>query len=171
MSEDKLYEKGLENFSSTGIIIGNALMLILIALGAIACSYFSPILMYSYLAFSIIMVFLVLRKLVCTNCYYYGKKCAIGWGKLSAVFFKKGDINKFSSNKGIKIAPIVYGIISFVPIVLIIIAIILDFSITKLIVLVLLLALSAYSGSIGRKKSCIKCKMRLICPGCAVKEK
>ena len=27
----------------------------------------------------------------CMNCYYYGKHCGIGRGKLCSVFFKKGD--------------------------------------------------------------------------------
>jgi hypothetical protein len=44
-----------------------------------------------------------------------------------------------------------------------------SFSLIKIIVLVLLLSVSSYSGAIGRKKSCEQCKMRYICPGSAAK--
>ena len=31
----------------------------------------------------------------CTDCYYYGKRCANGNGKLSSLFFRKGDPKNF----------------------------------------------------------------------------
>jgi hypothetical protein len=107
---------------------------------------------------------------VCTNCYYYDKWCGIGWGKLSALFYKKGDINDFSKSSGIKIAPLIYGLLMFIPIILIIVSMIQEFNIFKIVVLVLLLLISGYSGSVGRKKSCSQCKMMLLCPGSAVKQ-
>ena len=85
----KIYEPGLEENPKGRIILGNLVMLFLIALGTIACWYFYPLLAWIYLAFALIMVYIVLRKLVCTNCYYYNKWCGLGWGKLSALLFKK----------------------------------------------------------------------------------
>ena len=60
--------------------------------------------------------------------------------------------------------------LSLIPLVLIIISIIREFTVVKAAVLVLLILVSIYSGAVSRKNSCMKCKMRLICPGCAVKE-
>jgi len=165
----KIYEKGLEENPKGRIILGNLVMLFLIALGTIACWYFYPLLAWIYLAFALIMVYIVLRKLVCTNCYYYNKWCGLGWGKLSALMFKKGDIENFSNSFGLKIAPLTYGIIMMIPIVLIIISIVQVYSIYKVGVLILLLLLSVYSGGISRKKGCERCKMKLSCPGSAVK--
>ena len=150
------------------IIFANFMMLLWISLGAIACYFFYPMLALFFLAFAIIMVYIVLRKLVCTNCYYYNKRCSMGWGKISALLFEKGDIEDFSDSIGIKIAPLVYGLLSIVPIILIIISIFQEFLISKAVVLILLLLISFYSG-ISRKKTCSKCKMRIICPGSAVK--
>lgn len=147
------------------------MMLLWIALGTLACWFLHPLIGWIYLAFAFIMVYFVLRKIVCTNCYYYGKRCPIGWGKWTALFFKKGDIEKFSSSIGIKLAPLTYGLLSFLPLVFIIVSMIKHFSIPKLITLILLLLISFYSGSISRAKSCVGCKMRLMCPGCAVKNK
>ena len=171
MGEVKLYEQGLEEYPRSSIIIGNLAMATWIALGTIGCWFLSPLGAWIFLAFAVVMVGVVLRKLVCTNCCYYGKWCGIGWGKLSALMFSKGDEEKFSTSLGLKLAPITYGILTVVPVVFLVISMF-DTSrllVPKIVVLVLLLAVSFYSGTAGRKKGCSNCKMRLACPGSAVK--
>ena len=64
-----IYEKGLEEYSKLGIILGNFMMILWIALGTIACWFLHPSIAWIYLAFAIIMVFIVLRKVVCINPY------------------------------------------------------------------------------------------------------
>ena len=167
--EIKLYKKGLEKHSKTGIFLGNLAMILWIVFGTIACWFLHPLIAWVYLALALIMVFVVLRKLVCTNCYYYNKWCPIGWGKLCALFFKKGNIEKFGDCIGLKLAPLTYGLLSLVPIISVIISLIQNFLVYKIIVLLFLILISYYSGTIGRKKSCSNCKMKLICPGSAVK--
>jgi len=164
-----MYDEGLEEYPKAGIVIGNFLMFLWIALGTIACWFLSLLFAWIYFVFAIIMVLIVLRKLVCTNCYYYDKWCAIGWGKLSALFFKKGKIENFPNTFGLKLAPLTYGLLSLIPIILIIISLIQKITFFKIAILLLLLLISFYSAVIGRKKSCVNCKMRLICPGTAVK--
>jgi hypothetical protein len=63
-----------------------------------------------------------------------------------------------------------YGLLTLIPMILVIISMVQAFTIAKLVVLLLLLMVGFYSGFISRKRGCINCKMRLICPGCAVKE-
>jgi len=166
----KIYEQGIEEYPKRNGIIGNFFMLLWIIIGTIACWFLYPLIAWLYFAFAIIVVYIVLRKLVCTNCYYYDKWCHIGWGKLSALLFKKDDIEKFSMGVGIKIAPFVYGSLTLIPIIILIISMFNGFTLFKLSILVLLLLVGFYSGTISRKKSCAKCKMRLICPGSAIKE-
>ncbi|MCK4532729.1 hypothetical protein KAU39_02995 [bacterium] len=122
-----------------------------------------------YLLFAIIMVGVVLRKLLCTNCYYYSKWCCLGWGRVSALFFKEGNIKKFNIGYGQKLAPLTYGLLTVIPLIFLVVSIFQEFVIFKVIILILLLLVSIYSGVINRKKTCVKCRMRLICPGCAVK--
>lgn len=164
-----LYEQGLEAYPKSGAILGNLVMLVWMTLGTIACRFVSPLAGWLYLAIALGMVYVVLRKLVCTNCYYYDKLCAIGWGKLAARFFKPGKIENFSTCAGIKIAPATYGALTLIPVVLLVISLFQQFTWTKILVLVFLLLISFYSGTISRKKSCARCKMRLVCPGSAVK--
>ena len=167
--EIDFHEPGLEQFSKKGAVIGNLVMAAWIALGTIACWFLSPIVAWVYLAVGASMVWVVLRRLVCVNCYYYGKWCAMGWGKLAALFFKKGDVEKFSTSIGVKMAPVVYGLLSLIPVVLLIVALFDLVSAPRIIVLVLLVGVSAYSAIVNRKKTCAQCKMRFICPGSAVK--
>ncbi len=142
-----------------------------ITLGTIACWFFNPIIAWIFLFIVIIMVFVVLRRMLCTRCYYYNKRCHIGWGKFSAKFFKKKDIVEFSRCKGLRIAPVVYGLMMIIPLIMIIISMIFEFLVFKLIIAILLGLISFYSSGPSRKKGCKKCKMNLICPGSAIKHK
>lgn len=169
MKEVKFYKQGLEEYPKSSIFLGNFLMILWISLGTIACWFFYPLTAWIYLAFAVIMVGIVLRKLLCTNCYYYNKWCCMGWGKLSALLFKKGDIKQFNISIGQKLAPLTYGLLTIIPLIFIVISSFQEFSISKIVVLIFLLLISFYSGAISRKKTCAKCKMRLICKGCAVK--
>ena len=164
-----IFEQGLEEHSKATIVLGNLIMILWIALGTIACWFLYPLVAWIYLAFAIIMVGIILRKLVCTNCYYYDKWCHMGWGKLSALFFKKGNIDEFNSGVGLKLAPLTYGLLALIPIIAIVISIVQEFTVSRIVVLLLLLSASFYSGTISRKKACACCKMRLNCKGCAAK--
>jgi hypothetical protein len=168
-SEVKIYEQGIEEFGLGSIIFGNLAMLVWIMLGTTCCWFFHPIAAWVYLAVALLMVFVILRRLVCVNCYYYGKRCPIGWGKLAALMFKQGSMDKFGTSVGVKLAPMTYGLLSLIPLGFVIAAMVQDFEVAQPVVLVLLLAMSAYSGTISRKKSCVNCRMRYACPGCAVK--
>ena len=168
-AETKIYPPGLEEYPESSIIIGNLLMILWISLGTIACWFLYPLAAWLYLSFAFVMVGFILRKALCTNCYYYDKWCSMGWGKLSALFFKRGDIEKFNSDLGQTLAPLTYGLLILAPIILIVISTIQVFSVSKIIVLVLLLAISFFSAIIIRKKLCAQCKMMLSCKGCAAK--
>ena len=144
-------------------------MLLWIASGTVACWFLYPIIAWIYLAFAIIMVGVILRKLVCTNCYYYGRWCSTGWGKLSALLFKQGNMENFDTSIGIKLAPLTYGLLTLIPLICIVISMVQGFTVPKIVVLVLLLLVAFYSGFVRRKKVCANCKMKLVCPGSAVK--
>lgn len=168
-NQAKLYGLGLEAYPKKGIFFSNIIMILWIALGTFACWLVHPLIGWLYFAFSTKMIFIVLRKMVCTNCYYYARWCSTGWGKLSCVFFKKGKLENFKTSTGIKIAPFTYGLLAIVPLILLIISLIQKYSTFKLAVLALLLSVSVYSGAISRKKACSNCKMKTMCPGSAAK--
>ncbi len=166
-TETKIYEAGIEECSKPGIMFGNLVMIVWIALGAFALSILSPIIAIIYALFAVIMIVFVLRKLLCTNCYYYGKWCHIGWGKLATLFFKKGDQSKFKTSIGQKVAPVTYGILTLLPLLILIFSMFQQFSFLKLGIFIGILIVGGYSGGIARKKACNECKMKLNCPNCA----
>jgi len=168
-NEAKLFEEGVEKSSAGIIIIDNLMMILWMGLGFIGCLFISPILAGIYLAWAVTMIYVILRKLVCTKCYYYDKLCHSGWGKLSALFFKKDNVENFNCTVVKILPPLTYGLLLVIPLVSIIISMNQSYSMTKIIVLILLLSVSSYSGAIGRKKSCERCKMKYICPGSAAK--
>ncbi len=149
--QDDLFEGGLEKHSFRRILTGNVFVIIWLILGALACWYFYPLIGLMYLITSFVLVYVVLRKLVCVNCYYYDKWCAIGFGKLSAIMFKKGRIEAFPTSIGMKLAPATYGLLIIVPLLLLLVSIIGGFSWYKIIVFVLLLIVSVYNFGVGRR--------------------
>ena len=164
----RLYEQGLEEYPKSSAVLGNLAMLLWFALGTIACWFLSPLLAWIYLGFALVMVYVVLRKLLCVNCYYYGRWCSMGWGKLCALMFESGDIHDFDHSVGQRLAPAIYGVLSLVPLILLIVSLVLSFAPSKLVVLLLFLLVCGYSATAGRKRACAECKMRLTCKGSAV---
>lgn len=169
MEAGKQKETGLEEYPKAVIIIENLALLIWIALGALAASYVATELAIAYVAFAAIMLLFLLRKLLCTHCYYYGKWCHIGWGKLTALIFPKGNPEEFNTGLGQKLVPVTYGLLMMVPILALVFSMLGAFTLEKLGLLIAIFAVSGYSGFIARKNSCALCKMRCNCKGCAVK--
>lgn len=168
--ECELCAEGWEEYPKGYALLSNLPMLIWIGLGTAACWFLYPLIAWIYLTVALIMLYIVLRRLVCVNCYYYGKWCSIGWGKLAALLFKQGDIERFADSPGLKVAPMTYGTLTLVPVVLLTISLIKDFAIHKLVIMILLLLISFYNGVLSRKKSCARCKMNTICPGSLAKK-
>jgi hypothetical protein len=168
--EVKLNEKGVEQYPMSRVVLGNILMILWIVVGTIAVWFFSPLVATLYLIVAVVTVYVILRKLVCTNCYYYDKWCSMGWGKLAAALFKQGRIEEFNESIGLRLAPIIYGLLTIFPLIVVIVAIIAEIDFYKIAVLVILLFFSVYSGSISRKSACASCKMNTMCRGSAVKQ-
>ena len=173
MDEQELYEDGVEDCKKFYVICENVLIVGMIALGFFGMYPLSfggiPFVSILYVLFALIMMVFVLRKYLCTNCYYYDKWCHCGWSKLSSIMFKKGSGNQ---ELGGKLAGFSWGILMGLPIIgMIIIVIIGEISlIDELIFLAPFIALVAVNG-ILHKIDCEKCKMRYICPGSSAKKK
>ena len=66
-----------------------------------------------YLLFAFLMLGLILRKHLCIYCYYYGRLCGMGWGKLSSCLFKEKSGNY---ELGMKLAGLTWGLLTVIPI-------------------------------------------------------
>jgi len=167
----KLYEKGLEKYSLGCIIGQNIFFLIYFGIGFTGMLPLKihgfPVISALYALFLAIMLLFILRKHLCTHCYYYGKLCSIGWGKLSSLMFKEKSGNY---KLGIKLAGITWALATLIPIIGIVISLILNFTIHRSILLGLFILLTPVNF-ILHKNSCKRCKMKNICPASMVKGK
>ncbi|MCX6818842.1 MAG: hypothetical protein NT129_02480 [Candidatus Aenigmarchaeota archaeon] len=157
--------KYYENYPYWMIILSNLLSLAIYFIGAIIIYRFGLIWLLIYLLY-IIWLELRLLKGSCANCYYYGKYCAFGKGKLSCLFFSKGNSKKFI-HKQITWKDIISDFMVFIsPLIIGIIVLIMDFSWLFLALVVLLSLLGFVGNAIIRDAwACKYCKQRKIgCP-------
>jgi len=171
MGEQKLYEKGLENYPKTAVVLTNVLLLLWFGFAAYGMSALRfaglPIISIIYLLFAFLMLGFVLRKHLCTHCYYYNKLCGTGWGKLSSHLFGEKSGNY---ELGVKLAGLTWGLLMIIPIIAIPVAMFLhrEFLLPGGICLAGFLAIMVIN-QLGRKKGCAQCKMRYICKASAAK--
>ena len=88
--ENKTYEK----FPFWMVLISDAVSFGIYLIGAYIIYQFGLIWFCLYLLFCLYQEFRVMR-LSCIHCYYYGKLCGLGKGKIASLFLKKGDPKKF----------------------------------------------------------------------------
>jgi len=164
--EKKLYQKGLEKYSLLSAIGQNLFLAAYFGVAFVGMYPLQirdiPIVSIIFITFISVMLIFVLRKHLCTNCFYYGKICGTGWGKLAACLFRK---NSGNYELGGKLASITWMLAMFFPLIGMIFALILNwFSITIALLLMIFIILSGMNFFI-HKKTCERCKMRFICPG------
>lgn len=97
----------------------------------------------------------------CVNCYYYGKTCGFGKGRLSSLFFKKGDPSKFCEKEMSWKDVIPDLLLSLVPLLIGIVLIIIKFDFLLLFAVILIIALTTIgNGFIRGRLTCHYCKQR-----------
>jgi len=115
----------------------------------------------------IVIIQILLKKHLCSGCYYYGKLCHLGWGKISSALFKQ-DSGNLKTGMNLSFFYIIPP-----PVILLtslVFAIINNSSWTYWFVLVLYVIFNAVSFP-ARKKSCSLCVMREVCSGSAARSK
>lgn len=157
--------KCYENFPAWMVLVSNFLSVMIYAIGFYIILQFGLLSAFLYLFFVGLLEVRVMNK-SCRNCYYYGKVCGFGKGKLCSWFFKKGNSKNFL-NKKVKWTDVLPDFLVFlIPLVFGIIILIKDFSWFILILLIILLILGFLGNSIVRRKIvCKYCKQRKLgCP-------
>ncbi|MDO8871743.1 MAG: hypothetical protein Q7V05_03310 [Methanoregula sp.] len=156
---------GYENYPTVIVIGSNLLSFLIYVIGAFILYRFSLIWVICYVLF----IFLLEFRLVsghCVDCYYYGKTCAFGKGRLSSILFHKGQLERFNQMK-ITWKDIVPDFLVFiVPVLAGILLLIQEFSLTILILIIALFILGFFGNALVRGKlACRYCKQKEIgCP-------
>ncbi len=87
-----------ENYPFWMVFLANLLSLSIYAIGILIFARFGTVWMLLYLAYCIYFEIRLLHS-SCVNCYYYGKSCGFGKGRVCALFFRRGDPAKFNKRK------------------------------------------------------------------------
>ncbi len=154
-----------ENFPFRTVFISNALSLGIYVSGILVMTYLGWIIALLFLIYVVILELRVIR-FHCIHCYYWGKTCGFGKGRVSAWFFKKGNPARFCAKKMTWTDMIPDMLISLVPLITGVILLIIHFRISILLALVVLLFLTTIgNGYVRGSLTCKYCKQaELGCP-------
>ena len=161
MEETKSYE----NFPIWIALLSNLVAISIYTIGAYILAGFGILFSILYLLYCLWIEISVLRG-SCVDCYYYGKICGLGKGKLCSLLFKKGDPKKFVE-KEVSVSKILPDFMVFIiPIVGGIILLVRNFTLFLLVMLAILVILSFGGNAVIRGSFvCKHCKQREIgCP-------
>jgi hypothetical protein len=156
---------GKENYPLWMVFIANLLSFLIYGIGAYILIQYGIIWAIAYIIFIIIFEFRLISG-HCTDCYYYGKTCAFGKGRLSALLFTRGRPEKFTAMT-ITWKDIVPDFLLFIiPVLAGILLLIREFSWTILILIIALLLLGFFGNALVRGQlACRYCKQKEIgCP-------
>jgi hypothetical protein len=154
-----------ENYPVTTVIGSNLLSILIWGIGAFILYKFGLLWLTVYVLYILLLEFRLLSG-HCVDCYYYGKTCAFGKGRLSSLLFRKGSPERFSRMK-ITWKDIVPDFLGFmVPVLAGILLLVMQFSWTILILVIVLFFLGFLGNALVRGQlACRYCKQREIgCP-------
>ena len=138
-----------KDYSKLELIFGNLAIILWIVLGALSCALFYPLTAVLFFGLAAFLIFYELGKHGCITCYYC-KTCTIGMGKLPELFFTQAGTANVNQ-RALKLFPLVYLLLSALPITLIVISFFQVISLYKVVLLTTVLAFSASSGFIRRQ--------------------
>ncbi len=154
-----------ENFPLWIVLISNLLSVSIYILGLLILSKLGLLIAIIYLVFVLLFEFRIIRY-HCINCYYWGKICGFGKGRISSWLFKRGAPEEFCKKTMSWKDMIPDMMISLIPIVTGIILLIIKFEWIILISISLIIVLTFWgNGFVRGKLTCGNCKqMELGCP-------
>ncbi len=140
MTQEKL------DFTRRLLVLGNLGLFGWVFLAFFSVLFYNFIYSWLYLVFLAFMIYAIMRRIGCSNCDLC-KACTSGFGRLVGAFFGKGFIKKESVGNRIGLVAFVYFLLLPLPTALLSVSILGSFSYLKVLVIVCLLAVAAYSLS------------------------
>lgn len=157
--------KKFERYPIWIVVMSNLVSLTIFGLGCFILSRVGIAFALLFLLYFLLLEYRLLKN-HCTNCYYWGKVCGFGQGKLSAWFFKQGDASRFCGKKVTWKSMLPDLMVSLIPAIIAIPLLILDFDWVIFSALLLLLLITSFGNEYVRGKlTCKYCRQReLGCP-------
>jgi hypothetical protein len=132
------------DFTRKLLVLGNLALLTWVFLAFFSVLLYNWLYGWVYLLLLAFMVYAVLRRIGCGSCYQC-KTCTSGFGRLAGAFFGKGFVKKASIGNRLGVVAFIYFLLLPLPAALLSISLLNAFSFVKVLVLICLLAVAAYS--------------------------
>ncbi|MBN2240764.1 MAG: hypothetical protein JW712_13395 [Dehalococcoidales bacterium] len=147
------------------ICIGGILSLLIYALGIYIMFTVHFVAFAAYILYILWMEIRLLRN-SCKDCWYYGKVCAFGKGRLACYVTKRGNPEDFIKKTATWRSIIPDLLVMAVPVIAGIVLMIIDFDWVLLVSVILILVLSSVgNGYVRGQLACKYCRQREIgCP-------
>ena len=134
-------EEKIETIKSR-FISGNLLAAALVILSGVAFALITPLYGWLYLAFSAFSVWIIIRRMLCSSCYYC-KSCTKGLAKLSILFLGANKIPGISRGTIVGMTVYLYLVLMVIPIIALANSLITQFNLLMAVALACLVAVSA----------------------------
>jgi hypothetical protein len=157
--------KRYENYPLRIVMLTNLFSLLIYGLGCFIMFKLGVIFSALFLFYVLVLEYRLIRY-HCTNCYYWGKTCGFGKGRLSSLLFIKGNGSKFCTGEMTWKDMIPDILVLLIPVIVGIVLLILKFNFILLFALLILLVLTtAGNGYIRGTVTCKNCiQKELGCP-------
>jgi hypothetical protein len=168
MEQPKCYE----DYPIWIVVISNLVSLAIYFIGGFIIYQIGFLWLAIYILCILILEYRLLSK-HCVDCYYFGKTCSFGKGRLSSLFFKRGKPIRFTQNKITWKSVLPDFLVSVIPIIVGIVVLISHFNWLILFLIILLFILGFLGNSLVRGQlACKYCKQRKLgCPAQKLFEK
>jgi hypothetical protein len=154
--------KFCENYSLFVVLIRWLFLGAAFGLGIYILFQFKEILAYIYIFYGVLCLMLILPLSRCVYCYYHGKVCDCGFGKVASYLFPKNDESRYKSKY-------VYFSLTYLfwifPVLMGLIQVLRERSLKALIVILAFLLVLFLERTFLRVAGCKNCHQREICPG------
>ena len=158
-----------EQYPLTTVFVSNLLSVLLYGIGIYILFQFGIPWVIGYVIFILLLEFRLISR-HCVDCYYYGKTCAFGRGRLSSLFFRKGNPEKFVGMTITWKDMVPDFLVFIIPVLAGLLLLVREFSWTILIVIIVLFLLGFMGNAYVRGQlACMYCKQKEIgCPAVAL---
>jgi hypothetical protein len=147
-----------ENFPLRIVIISNLVSILIYTSGLVITLSLSWIAAILYVSYIMILEYRLLSK-HCINCYYWGKTCGFGKGRVSSLICRKGDSSGFSAKTFNWVDMIPDLLVTLIPLMIALFLMIVNFRIILLIATLLIIFLATKgNGYVRGKLTCRHCK-------------
>ncbi|MCK4427620.1 MAG: hypothetical protein KAW16_03945 [candidate division Zixibacteria bacterium] len=150
-----------ENYPKYIIVIRWIVLSIAFALGIYILLGFHNMLAIIYIIYSVIALTLILPLSRCVSCFYHGKLCNTGWGKIAAYLFKKGDESKYVEHYNYAIF---LHLLWLIPLLVALLQSVRQRDLFALSIFVIYLFILFVEKIILKKLGCKRCHLREFCP-------